>query len=302
MSTSGASGAHVDGGFRICCVMGCDAGFFHQAKQCIATLKRCLDAITGVSIELGFVAIDLTGEQREWLALQGVKAWDRVDELPLFANAPRHAYALTCRPYLPAIFPGYDGYVWVDCDVRFLDPSGLFRFVQPLGVPQTAISIVQETEPAYGVNNNPQLAYWYHSEWVRRLAELYPESLVDKVRYFTPFNAGLFAARADSPIWVRYRHHLQLALDARYDAMREQDALNIAIVETGNVAFLPSWCNWLCSLATPVRHPDGSWRNPWDEDRKIAVAHLTNSGAIIPGSGGKPLTFYEYYKQIGITA
>lgn len=292
--------AEVSIPMRICCVLACDAGFFHQARACIDTLTHCIAKIAGPAVDIAFVAIGLTTKQRDWLEARQVFVFEGLRELPRFAGAPDHSYALTCRPYLPRIFPGYDGYVWIDCDIRFLLPSGLAIYLQCLTDPQASVAIAQETEGTYCVNADPRLAYNYHTARVTRLLEVYDPTLVEQCRYYTPFNSGVFAARRDLPIWELFRRNLHLSLAARYDRMREQDALNIAILELGRAIPVPSVCNWLCSLALPIRRADGTWRHPREEDRVISVAHLTNSSDVVETDAG-PSRFYDLYKRMGLT-
>ncbi|WP_158928571.1 hypothetical protein [Acidisphaera sp. S103] len=191
--------------------------------------------------------------------------------------------------------------MWIDCDIRFLLPTGLATYLRCLADPHASVAIAQETEGAYCVNADPKLAYNYHNGRVTRLLEVYNPALVEQCRYYTPFNSGVFAARRDSPIWGQFRHNLHLSLAARYDRMREQDALNIAILEPGRAIRMPSVCNWLCSLALPVRWADGTWRHPHEQDRVISVAHLTNSSDVIETDAG-PSRFYDLYKRMGLTA
>ena len=90
-----------------------------------------------------------------------------------------------------------------------------------------------------------------------------------------------------------------MRLQFPFDNMREQDALNIAIIESG-VRPMPSTSNWLCSLAMPVKGPDGRWLTPNYPQRVIEIAHLTNSDTDIR-QGPQPRTYYDVYRQIGLT-
>lgn len=250
-------------------------------------------------MDIGFVAINLRAEQMDWLGQKGIHVFTRLSALPRFNDAPDHAYALTCRPYLPAILPGYDGYIWVDSDIRFLLPGGLQHYAGRLADPGVAIVAAQETEAAYSVNADPQRAQSYHEGRVRRLTKVYDAETVRYCQYFTPFNAGLFAARGDSPIWVRYRRNLDKALRAPFDGLLGQDALNISLVEVGRWVRVPAILNWLCSWCMPVKAPDGTWRHPGEQNRQVFVAHLTDLAVTVEQSGRRT-TFYELYRSVGL--
>jgi hypothetical protein len=286
---------------RICCVLASDAGFFHQLRASIDTIQAARAALTGVDLDIAVVAIDLADDQRSYLTDRNILLHDRLSDFPRFDGAPQHAYALTCRPFMPEFLPGYDGYVWVDSDIRFLQADGLRFYADALRVGTASVIIVQETEPCYTFNCDPKVARFFHATLASRLARVYGEEVAEYCRYFTPFNAGLFAARADSPIWARYRRNLHKALQAPYDNMLEQDALNVAIQETGGQIRAPSSMNWLCSLAFPTKRHDGMWCSPENSAQPIYVAHLTNS-ALRLGSAHGNATYYDLYRQAGLTA
>jgi hypothetical protein len=285
---------------RTCCVLASDFGFFHQLQACIGTIEAARAAIAGIDLDIAVVAIDLSDAQVASLKRRGVIVHDKLDDFPNFSGAPRHAYALTCRPFMPEFLPGYDGYIWVDSDIRFLHADGLRYYAEALRVESASVTLVQETEPCYTVNSDPKIARFFHLTFAGRLACVYGDDVAEYCRYFTPFNAGLFAARASSPIWVRYRRNLQKALRVPYDNMLEQDALNVAIHETGWHIRAPSPLNWLCSLAFPTKRSDGSWCSPENWTQPILVAHLTNSTSMV-GNRQNKATYYDLYREAGLT-
>jgi hypothetical protein len=197
------------------------------------------------------------------------------------------------------ILPGYDGYIWVDSDIRFLLPGGLQHYAGHLADPGVGIIAVQETEPAYSVNADPQSARAYHEGRVRRLGKVYDAETARYCQHFTPFNAGLFAARGDSPIWARYRRNLDKALRVPFERLLGQDALNISLLEVGRWVRVPAVLNWLCSWCMPVKAADGTWRHPGEQNRRVFVAHLTDLTATVEQSGRRT-TFYELYRSVGL--
>ena len=283
-----------------CCVLASDSAFFHQAAAAIGSVRRALDQLTGRALDIAFVAINLQADQIDWLHAQGVAVHNNLADFPRFRDAPDHTVALTCRPYVPWIWPDYDGYLWVDSDIRFLTAEGLTCYLAALHDAAVSITAVQETEAAYSVHQDPVVARIYHSQRVARLLQVYGDEVTQYCQYFTPFNAGLFAARADSPFWARYRRNLDKALRVPFDGMLEQDALNVAMIEVGDWHRAPSAMNWLCSLRMPVRVDDGSWRHPDELFRPVCVAHLTNSTSALAGAGGNG-TYFDLYRAAGLT-
>ncbi len=276
---------------RVCCVLASDANFFDQLRAAIATITAARATIADAAIDIAVVAIDLAEQQIAALKAAGIIVHERVDDLPLFAGAPRHAYSLTCRPFIPQFLPGYEGYIWVDSDVRFLEPAGLQYYVGALRLEHVSAVIAQETEPSYCINIDPKMAYAHHSQFFDRLAAVYGIDVAEYFRYFTQYNAGLFAARADSPLWVRYRRNLGKAMRVAYHNILEQDAMNVSLFEVGGQLRAPASMNWLCSMTLPMRRGDGRWCSCEDTSEVIYVAHLSNSS--------DPLN-QELYRRIGI--
>jgi hypothetical protein len=281
----------------LCCVLASDAGFFHQAKAAIDTIKRFGAAFRPA---IKFIAIDLDDRQIRLLDDQGVDVLTDLRRFPRFDGAPGYAVAFTCRPYLPEIFPGYECYAWIDSDVRFLDNRGFGFFVINARDPDVSIVISHETDPAYVINADPIKAGIYHRQKNQRLFDAFGTDVARYFEFFNAYNAGLFAARGDSPIWVRYRRNLERTLPLPFSPMREQDALNVSVVEVGGQRNAPCTMNWLCSLCMPARDGDGWWHTPEGTSRKISVVHLTNSTQRV-SINGKPASRYDGYRLMGLT-
>jgi hypothetical protein len=285
---------------RICCVLASDANFYDQMRNTIATINAARPTLTGADLDIAAVGIDLAEHQIAALKADGIIVHEDLDAFPQFQGGPRHAYALTCRPFMPQILPGYDGYIWVDSDIRFVRPSGLQFYVSALGIEQVTAVVAQETDPCYCINTNPNLARVHHTAFFDRLKAVYGDQLAEHFRYFKHFNSGLYAVRADSPLWTRYRRNLHKALRIPYRNFLEQDALTVSLFEVGDHLRAPSSMNWLCSMAIPNRRGDGSWCSPADPDAVIHVAHLSNSYAPVDNVPGFA-TFYDVYRHIGLT-
>jgi hypothetical protein len=109
--------------------------------------------------------------------------------------------------------------------------------------------------------------------------------------------------------WVRYQRNLEKSMRCGSHWAREQDALNVSLIEVGDVKQAPSTFNWLCSFSLPIRDTanptsgDGEqgWVSPREPSRKIAVAHLSNSTSTFMFEN-RVCTRYEYYRIIGLSA
>lgn len=286
---------------RICCVMASDAPFFYQTCASLETF----DAVRkSVGADVRVVALGLDQNQRNWLASRGIEFICDVEaRVPRFSDAPLHSIAMTCRPFIPELFPGYDAYMWIDSDVRFLHPDGFKMYIEALIAPRCSVAIAPETEPAYGINHQPSLANAYHRQKYARLCAAFGEDVARYLEFTAMFNAGIFSAPANSPLWARYKRNLERTLTLPYDRMREQDAMLVSIIEVQDVARMPSTANWLCSLRPPIRDirtEDRIFVNPDDPAKQILVAHLTNSTLPLI-LDGRTQTVYNFYQKLGLT-
>ncbi|MGE0722722.1 MAG: hypothetical protein AB7O45_00020 [Alphaproteobacteria bacterium] len=280
-------------------VLASDSAFFYQTRACLKLLLSARGAVPDAVIDPIVVDLGLARADRVWLDASGIAAVARDPRVPVFPDAPDHAYAMTCRPYIPESVPGYDLYLWIDSDLRFLGPAGLAAYVALARRPGCSIALCQESDPAYATSHDPAAAEtWLADRW-QRLKAIYGRDIAARQRVVPPFNAGLFAAAAGSPVWAAYRARLAQALDRPYDRLREQDALNVAVRDVGGHARLPTTMNWICSLALPWRAPDGSWRHPDHRESPIHVLHLTQSEREIT-TGGRTIRTVEFYRSIGL--
>jgi hypothetical protein len=281
--------------------MASDAPFFYQTRASIETF----DAVRkSVGADLKIIALELDRNQTDWLAGRGIEfATDVAARVPRFNGSPLHTVAMTCRPCIPELFPGYDAYMWIDSDIRFLHPDGFKLYIEALAMPRCTIVIAPETEPAYSINHISENANAYHRQKYARLCAEFGEEIANYFEYLVAFNAGLFSAPTDSPLWARYKRNLEKTLALPYDRMREQDAMLVSIVEVQDAIKMPSIANWLCSLRLPVsaEGPEGRvFLNPENTAERILVAHLTNSSTQLT-INGKQQMFYQFYQEYGLT-
>ena len=280
-------------------VLASDHTFFYQAQGCIKTLRAALTGLPNVALDLVVIDLGLAPDDIAWLDRAGVAHHPPDPRVPRFPGAPEHAYAMTCRPYLPDSFPGYDVYLWIDSDIRILRSEGLLFYLAQALRPDRTIAISHECEPSYRVSWHPPAAETWLSDRWKRLSVVYGRDIAVRQRVIAPYNAGLFAARAGSPIWAAYRARLGQALSAPYDRMREQDAMNVALFDVGGIARGSSAMNWICSMALPWRAPDGTWRHPDHRESPIHVLHLTQSEQPYE-LDGRPARLVDLYRKLGL--
>lgn len=284
---------------RFCCVLASDAHYFYHAKPCIESLRAALRPIRGVDVTIVLVSMDLAPDQRAWAEAQGVEVHEPHPAVPRYPDAPAHTYALTCRPYLPTIVPGYDGYAWVDTDLRFLRPEGIAHFMGQGLRADTTIVIAPECDPAYVMMNDLVGATRWLTGRDERVKRIWGREILRRQRMMPNLNAGLFAAPSHSPFWAAFQKRLGEVFAFSHVRMYDQDALNVAVLDLGHYVRAPTTMNWICSWALPVRGEDGSWRHPDFPREPIYTLHLTNS-EVRHTLDGRRERLYDIYRRVGL--
>lgn len=283
---------------KFCIALSFDKNMFHQAKACISTIRKHCRYDADICV----LALDLPDRQVDWFANNGVNVTKDYGRLPSPPTSfPLYSYAQICRPFLKDLFPGYEVYMWVDADIRFLRSDAFDAFLGQASKNPATICICQEVEPAYICVHSPLHAKAYHLMKNRRL-RTYPVDIQEKLAYHYCFNTGIWAMHSDSPVWTIFQKEIISALRNGTGHMTEQDALNVSILRWGkNPVNLPATMNWLCALSLPLKDPStGNFVRPEYPHWPISVLHLIMSQSLVEVDGEKIL-FYELYKRLGLT-
>jgi len=256
-------------------VTAADAGFFELLRDLLLSIAAHRPpAKHGSSAALGVFDLGLTAEQRAWVA-------DRVDHVvepgwDLVVPEDRrtanpHLRALTVRPFLPRYFPGYENYLWVDADVWLQHWQVVDLYV---GAAQRAqLAAATHSDRCYPMKLD---VFQYRH---RVFAAGFGEAEANDLCFAHHLNAGIFAARGDSPLWAGWAEVFQSAIDASGGrVVNDQTALNYLWHRRGlAVHLLPATCNWQCHLAVPAWRPDlGLFCEPFLPNAVIGAMHLTH--------------------------
>ncbi|WP_144162657.1 hypothetical protein [Paraburkholderia sp. BCC1885] len=221
--------------------------------------------------DIGCLDVGLNAQNRAWICSEGIgivePKWDLPVDAALRGRAP-HLRALTARPFLPDYFPGYDVYIWIDCDAWVREQFVLEWLSRTAA--SGALSIVPELDRSYDKTLT--------SAWrADRLRRYYGDNAAQQIGARNYYNAGVFALRGDAPHWSHWAESFAHGLDATAGTVVcDQTALNHAIGSRSlPVHPLPSICNWLCHLALP--HIDPGTRKfcePYFPHATIGILHL----------------------------
>ena len=223
-----------------------------------------------LDIDIGLLDVGISEKSLETIRARVDYIQQPEWDLPVPENlrtAKPHLRALTARPFLPNYFPGYDVYIWMDCDtwIQRLETLELFIRVASNG----ALAIVPEIDRSY--KNRPYVIQW-------RLDELKPYFSSQAFKQLfsnTYYNSGVFALGKDSDCWEKWAETFYSGLSPDSLTVSDQAPLNAVIWKSDiRVHPLPAICNWCCHLASPVVKGEKLY-TPYYPHEEIGIIHMT---------------------------
>jgi hypothetical protein len=206
--------------------------------------------------------------------------------------------ALTSRPYIPDYFPGFRGYINVDADTWFQKLDVLDFMAAEIDAGRLVIA--PEMDPAYRLFHSATA----HEEFVKDKRTLtrvfFGQDMADMTAPMPYYNIGLYGLPADAKHWPTFKHYLTEITKEKFHFLCESVVFNIVMLQLRNFTLLPATCNWMCSLADPVKGADGLWRSPTYPFPVIEMLHLTGAHKL-DNYGPRGLLFDEgrYLAEIG---
>ncbi len=266
-------------------VFACDEVFAPLAKGLVLSITDEAERIAryGVLPDLHFVDIGCGAESLAWLAGRGVTvhAFARVEwDLPAAtANFPRYADAQLCRPLLPKLAPGYDAYVWVDCDIWLQGHDVLKGYLDALASAPDKAILAPEWHYGYAFSRSAKsaLSFAYH------LYEMFYDGLTaEEYCKYPILNSGFFALRGASPIWEAWRNEVRAVYGRSGERstsllhLAEQTALNKLLYE--RQAYLPidPLYNYTCGFSAVLRAPSGKVAVGYPPMPVLKAVHLVD--------------------------
>lgn len=251
---------------RVAVCFACDEAYIPLCKGLVLSLREVLRfAPPAMTFALHFIDIGCAAASLRWLEDQGVtlNTFTR-GEYPALAgqaHAPRYADAQFCRPFLPRIIPGYDGYIWADSDIWFQSSDALPAIVRAVaGFPDKAI-LCPEYHYGYLGHRNPRLAVATHYRWYLSLYR--DEALAEELGYEPVLNTGLFAMTAANPLWKAWAEELRRLYSSDHSAdpsvLHYAEQLGFNRLLYAGKAFLPldPVFNYACGGSVVFRNPQG---------------------------------------------
>ena len=241
--------------------------YFSLQKDLFDSLRR-----VGVHVWASFAVLDLglSRSQIEIFAHEGVLVYrpQSLYELEGMAKTLIDR-AVIARLYIPEYFPGYDIYLWMDCDTWAQTDFGPREAVKWAGRAQLAA--VAEQDPHYDIALRSSAWHFKHC------ARAFGRAAAMRLALRRKINAGVFAVAQHSPLWDRWRRELHAAASAcGYVAPLDQFVLDkIRREEEGGVHLLPTVCNWICDRGPLLWDAhNGLFTLPCSPHTPVSVIHL----------------------------
>ena len=249
---------------RVLVVTAADHRFMPLLRGMLASLSH---GSQRTSISLACLDGGLSPADLRWLKAEGVRTMKPGAHFGLnMADHPATLLPILAKPFLQTYFPGYDVYVWIDCDAWLQDIAVLNRYIE--GALTAGFAIAHES--ARGYRFQPWLLAWMLKHFLLGCGPLATAWLLSRDH----LNSGLFAGRANAPQWASCYATAVSRTGALYPY--DQFALNKALHRRPGLAcFLDPGCNWICDRGPPMwNDAEGHFCKPYPPFEAIGVLHL----------------------------
>jgi hypothetical protein len=260
-------------------ILSCDENFFPLAKGLVLSIKAL-----AAPPALALVDIGLAPDSLKWMAAQGVTA-ARFDAALHYAIPVDKQYRLAqlCRPLLPAMFPGYDVYTWIDSDIWIQDGSVLAHHAE------LAARFPDKAVLSPCIDASYKAPFQIPDQIVNAQFRVYQAALGDdaeaKHYAFRPIlSSGLFSMAAAGPLWGLWKQAIERFFSGRHqrdDDIHglEQMAFNYVLYKHDAAWLLDATYNYHCHECLPFFDEAlGKVRVAVPPNRVIGAVHLSAAG------------------------
>lgn len=240
-------------------------------------IRECVDSLVDNGLlqraDLGIIDHGMTEAQLRTFASQATTivrptyAELGMDVPQKLQRAP--SINLVARSNLPALFPGYEIYLWFDADA-WAQTAEFFDVYVDAAV-RTGFAVAKDDGCGYRMSSVERR--WWIGNYIHGFG------LIDGVRggiLNTAINIGVVAIHRDAPHWARYRQRHQATIDRTGKINLDQHACHATLVlDHYPVEYVSAIHNWQPILSMP--HWDknrGVFREPCASSRVLSIVHL----------------------------
>mgnify|MGYP001393962755 CR=1 FL=1 len=183
------------------------------------------------------------------------------------------------RAFLPEYFPGFDKYLWIDCDAWVNSWDCIELYYKACN--QGKLGITQTVGPGYKILTKVRwifgkLALIKSQNFKHAKKSGFNDDISRKIAFAPHINIGVFSLEKNSECWKIWQENLKKALKAGNVFGSEGLAMNISVyVNNVKAEFLPLTCNWIASNLLPkYNNETNSFVEPYLPNNKIGIMHL----------------------------
>ena len=256
-----------------------DASYFELLNELIDSIKNFKESS---DVAICILDAGLNEEQKNLVS----KKIDEIKKAEWDINVPEYKVrgkewlkSQVSRAFLPKYFPGYEKYLWIDCDAWVPDWKSVELYFKACD--NGKLGITQTMGPGYKIMSK---AKWLFGKIALIKSQNFKHAIssgigIDKARKlaFAPhINIGVFSLEKDSPCWKIWQNNLSKTLKSGKIFGSEGLAINISVyIDEINTEFLPLNCNWIASNLLPkFDEKTQSFVEPYLPNIKIGIMHL----------------------------
>ena len=256
-----------------------DSNYFELLNELIDSIKSFKE-----SFDTAICILDagLSNEQRETILnkVDNIKKAEWDIEVPGYKVIGKEwLKSQISRAFLPKYFPGYEKYLWIDCDAWVHDWSSINLYFQACS--NGKLGITQTMGPGYRIMSKVK---WIFGKIALIKSQNFKHALNSKIGInkarklaFAPhINIGVFSLEHNSPCWKVCQNNLVETLKVGKIFGSEGLAINMSVyIDNVETEFLPLNCNWIASNLLPkFDEKNNSFVEPYLPNYKIGIMHL----------------------------
>ena len=256
-----------------------DSNYFELLNELIDSIKSFKE-----SSDTAICILDagLSNEQRETILnkVDNIKKAEWDIEVPGYKVMGKEwLKSQISRAFLPKYFPGYEKYLWIDCDAWVHDWLSINLYFQACS--NGKLGITQTMGPGYRIMSKVK---WIFGKIALIKSQNFKHALNSKIGInkarklaFAPhINIGVFSLEHNSPCWKVWQNNLIETLKVGKVFGSEGLAINMSVyIDNVETEFLPLNCNWIASNLLPkFDEKNNSFVEPYLPNYKIGIMHL----------------------------
>ena len=256
-----------------------DSNYFDLLNELVDSIKKFPESN---NIDISILDAGLLDEQKKILSTkvkQIVNAeWDI--EVPGYKVGEKEwLKSQVSRAFLPKYFPGYNKYLWIDCDAWVQDWSSIELYLKACD--SGKLGITQTIGPGYRIMSKVK---WLFGKFAIIKSQNFKHAVSSKIGLekarklaFAPhINIGVFSLEENSSCWKSWQENLKTTLSSGKIFGSEGLAINMSVyIDEVETEFLPLNCNWIASNLLPKYDEKNQiFVEPYLPNYKIGIMHL----------------------------